>query len=75
MEHFTGLIRKNIDRIKTEFRKAKKLLEDAKLKCSIPNQIAGTDMEMENTKTFGEYSTCPALNTELCILYNGDVTP
>ena len=75
MEPFIQLVESNLEKIKIEFQKAKKLLEDVNLKCSIPNQIAGIDLKSNNTKTFGEYSLCPALNSELCILFNGDVTP
>jgi len=75
MEPFIQLVESNRDKIKIEFQKAKKLLEDEDLKCSIPNQISGIDLELNNTITYGEYSICPALETELCILYNGDVTP
>jgi MoaA/NifB/PqqE/SkfB family radical SAM enzyme len=75
MEPFIQLVESNLDKINIEFQRAKKLLGDANLKCSIPNQIAGIDLKSNNIKTFGEYSLCPALNSELCILYNGDVTP
>ena len=46
------------------------------LQCLVPDQMAGVALPLETQqKTHGSLSCCPALETELCIFFDGTVTP
>ncbi|MFW6015936.1 MAG: SPASM domain-containing protein [bacterium] len=76
MEEFTELISQNIEEIKTQFNKVESLYLDSNLKCIYPDQISGINLELEaSTKTYGDSRSCPSLNSQLCILYDGLVSP
>jgi MoaA/NifB/PqqE/SkfB family radical SAM enzyme len=45
------------------------------LKCIIPDQVQGLPMNFETVSTNNAKNKCPAVDNELCILYNGDILP
>jgi MoaA/NifB/PqqE/SkfB family radical SAM enzyme len=76
MDTFKKLVSDNLLNIKTQFKKAEKLYANTGLLCLYPNQLSGIQIGLENaTKTHGELISCPMIDKELCVLYNGDVTP
>lgn len=76
IEEFQYMIKNNLRQIKSDFTDIKKLYSDSELKCFLPSQVSGINLQTENTSlTYGELNKCPALKNELCFQYNGDVTP
>ena len=76
IEVFIDIVKSNIDKLREEFKKVKELFLDESIHCLIPTQISGINIGLDNLiKTNSELKECPALNNELCVLYNGDVTP
>ena len=78
IQGFINKIENSVSKIKEDFSEIEQLYANNKdqLKCLIPNQMAGILISNNKfTKTHGFLNHCPALDSELCILYNGDVTP
>lgn len=76
IEEFVGEVILNFEKIKTEFEAVKYLFELSEFGYFIPDQIAGINLGSNKyTETFGQKKICPALYSEMCILYNGDITP
>lgn len=76
IEKFENIVKQNIDNIKQQFLQVESIYKNTKLSFFYPNQIAGIKIGLnKTTKTHGEYIECPLLDKELCILYDGDVTP
>ncbi len=76
MENFIAMVRDNIDSLTDDFSMIQELYSGTELSCLIPDSIAGIPLNSDGTtQTFGRKYICPALDSELCILYNGDVTP
>jgi len=76
IEKFENIVKENIDNIKQQFLQVENLYKNTKLSYFYPNQIAGIEIGLnKTTKTHGEYLECPLLDNELCILYDGEVTP
>lgn len=80
IQGFIDKIQHKTDEIKQDFKKIRDLYHSDKnkkqLKCLIPDQMAGFSFSEQNfTQTHGSLKFCPALNNELCILYDGTVTP
>jgi len=76
IDEFIGIVKNNIDFINEQFEKGKKLFEETELQFLFPDQLAG--IRLFNSfaqKTHGSLNYCPALNKEVCILYDGKVTP
>jgi len=76
IDEFIDIVRNNIDFINKQFEKGKKMFEKTGLQFLFPDQLAG--IKLFNSfaqKTHGSLNYCPALNKELCILYDGAVTP
>jgi sulfatase maturation enzyme AslB (radical SAM superfamily) len=66
----------NLDTIKNDFLEVKMMFKDLDIKSFIPNQIAGIELNKgKNNDTCGSLEICPRIDKELCVLYNGDVTP
>jgi len=76
IDEFISIVKNDIDFISEQFEKGKKLFEKTNLQFLFPDQLAG--IRLYNSfaqKTHGSLNYCPALNKELCILYDGKVTP
>lgn len=62
--------------VRRDFIEAQRTMQAAGLPCFLPNRIKGVSLDIEGTNTtHGSIDECPAIDTELCILFNGDVTP
>ncbi len=57
------------------FTGVKKMFETTDLTCLIPDQIAGVPLDFKHQTTYGSKTTCPALENELTILYDGTIIP
>ncbi|MCC6836976.1 MAG: SPASM domain-containing protein [Bacteroidia bacterium] len=76
IETFVDSVKVNYDAIAEQFTKVNHLYANSGLQCLCPDQLAG--VEFKNplpTRTHGTMNTCPALDKELCILYDGTATP
>jgi MoaA/NifB/PqqE/SkfB family radical SAM enzyme len=69
-------IRNHVDEVAASFNHIAELYTDSGLQCLIPDQIGGITINSKGkTTTHGTMSHCPAINNELCILFDGTVTP
>jgi len=76
IESFQSIVRDNISAITRDFLKVMELYRDHPLQCIIPDQLSGIPLPLNHvTQTYGMKSDCPALMNELCIIFNGDITP
>lgn len=69
-------VRNNVGTVAKAFNTIAEMYKNSGLQCLIPDQIGGIAINsMGNTTTHGSMGHCPALDNELCILYDGTVTP
>ena len=73
---FLKYVKQNSAKISTAFENVAKMFEGSQLQCLIPDQIGGISIDTHyKTQSHGTMTTCPAIKNELCVLYNGNVTP
>lgn len=76
IEDFVEQVILNKERIIEDFKFIHSLFLRSELNAYYPKQISGVEIESESSiKSHGEKSVCPSLGKEICVLYNGDVTP
>jgi MoaA/NifB/PqqE/SkfB family radical SAM enzyme len=76
IERFINVVNRSYLSIIEQFDKASLLYNGADLHCLFPDQIAGIRLNSSKPAlTHGSLDFCPALNSELCILYDGTTTP
>lgn len=76
IEEFVSKFTSNFEQIRMEFEMVKSLFNRSELGYYIPTHVAGINIGSNNfTEIYGQKDNCPALYSEMCILYNGDVTP
>lgn len=69
-------VRTHVERVAAAFNHVAGLYAGSGLQCLIPDQIGGIAINSRgNTTTHGSMGHCPAIDNELCILYDGTVTP
>lgn len=69
-------VRNNVGTVAKAFNTIAEMYKNSGLQCLIPDQIGGIAINSKcNTTTHGSMGHCPALDNELCILYDGTVTP
>lgn len=76
IEVFQSAVNENLSLIKQQFSDIAEIYKGSCLRYMIPDQMAGFEIYFkEAIQTHGTMKTCPALEKELCILYDGTVTP
>jgi MoaA/NifB/PqqE/SkfB family radical SAM enzyme len=76
IETFISAVKNNYYTIIEQFEAVDELYKNSNLQCLYPDQLAGVELKNpKTTQTHGTMQNCPALNNELCILYDGTVTP
>jgi len=76
IEIFVEKVNENNRNISEQFQKVTELYSNSTLQCLYPDQLAGIQLRVsKSTQTHGTMKICPALNKELCIFYDGIVTP
>ncbi len=76
IEVFVKLVEDNKGKIKQQFNQVAELYNDSNLQYHLPDQLAGITLNSEYAKqTHGSMKNCPILDRELCILFDGTVTP
>ena len=69
-------VKDHVKSIAKSFSVIAEMYSESGLQCLIPDQIGGIAINSKgNTTTHGSMGHCPAIDNELCILYNGSVTP
>ncbi|MCR9290642.1 MAG: radical SAM protein [Bacteroidetes bacterium] len=73
---FVNLVENNKEEIKQQFNQVAELYNHSSLQYHLPDQLAGINLNSKYTKqTHGSMQDCPILDKELCILFDGTVTP
>lgn len=76
IEPFVTMVLQRLKQIRDTYAFITRLYEGSGLVCLLPDQIHGITVRQSGTApTCGSRKSCPALDEELCILVNGDVTP
>jgi MoaA/NifB/PqqE/SkfB family radical SAM enzyme len=76
IETFVALVNQRTQNISEQFYKVTELYANSTLQCLYPDQLAGIQLKViKSTQTHGTMQSCPALNKELCIFYDGTITP
>ena len=76
IEPFVELVNEQTQNITEQFRKVTELFSNSTFQCLYPDQLAGVQLKVAKpTQTHGTMQSCPALNKELCIFYDGTTTP
>lgn len=76
IETFVELVNQQTQNISEQFQKVTELYANSTLQCLYPDQLAGIQLKVaQPTQTHGTMQSCPALNKELCIFYDGSTTP
>ncbi|MDR3129358.1 MAG: SPASM domain-containing protein [Tannerellaceae bacterium] len=76
IEIFVDAVRRNYQSILEQFEQGEKLYANSGLQYLYPDQLAGIKLRIKKfTQTHGTMKQCPALDKELCILYDGTIIP
>lgn len=76
IEPFIKLVHEQKQNISEQFKVTSELYLNSDLQCLYPDQLAGVQLNNnQSTQTHGTMQNCPALNKELCIFYDGTITP
>lgn len=76
IETFVDLVNQQNQSISEQFQKVTELYANSNLQFLYPDQLAGIQLKVAKpTQTHGTMQSCPALNKELCIFYDGTTTP
>lgn len=76
IEPFVALVTDQAEHLRQTYAAIADLYAGSGLTCLLPDQIHGIPIRRgEVAPTCGTLPSCPALDQELCILFNGDVTP
>ncbi len=76
IELFVSMVKDAKENIQKQFDEVQALYSDSNLQCLLPDQLAGIQiLSQKATVTHGSMQSCPILEKELCIFYEGTTTP
>ena len=76
IEPFAQLVHARADDLKRAFSKVTELYRGRPVTCLLPDRVQGLTITTEGTRaTHGGLPRCPVIDRELCVLYDGTVTP
>lgn len=76
IEPFRAMVDARAEELRDAFRRAAEAFRGKGVTCHLPDQVQGTVISPENTvPTYGGRDRCPAIDQELCVLYDGTATP
>lgn len=76
IETFQEMVRARADELRLAFREVAALYRGQQVACYLPDRIQGVPISSDGTQaTYGGRSGCPAIERELCVLFDGTVTP
>lgn len=76
IEPFRHLVRARADELRRAFGEVADLYRGRPIACFLPDRIQGIAISSEGTRTpHGGLQRCPAIDRELCVLFDGTVTP
>ncbi len=76
IDTFVSSVKENYNQIIEQFESVYELYKNSSLQHLLPDQLAGISLkDTRLTQTHGTMKSCPALDKELCVLFDGTVTP
>jgi len=76
IETFQELVRARADDLRRAFREVIELYRGRSVACYLPDHIQGVVIATSGTQaTYGGRTRCPAIDREMCVLFDGTVTP
>lgn len=76
IETFQQLVRTRSDDLRRAFREVIELYRGRSVACYLPDRIQGVAITTSGTQaTYGNRTRCPAIDRELCVLFDGTATP
>lgn len=76
IESFVEVVKDKMDFISSQFDMVREMYLGSSLQCLYPDQLAGINLNAKKTtQTHGTMLSCPALRKELCIYYDGSISP
>lgn len=76
IEPFVELVHQRADDLRRAFSQVTELYRDQSVRCLLPDRVQGLAIAEEGTQaTHGGLPRCPVIDQELCVLYDGTVTP
>lgn len=76
IDTFVSAVKDNYNLITEQFESVYELYKNSSLQYLFPDQLAGISLkDTRFTQTHGTMKSCPALDKELCVLFDGTVTP
>jgi MoaA/NifB/PqqE/SkfB family radical SAM enzyme len=76
IERFRDLVRARADDLRSAFREVSDLYRGRAVACFLPDRVQGIAIASEGARaTYGGRQRCPAIDRELCVLFDGTVTP
>ncbi len=76
IEPFQELVRARVDDLRRAFAEVSEIYLGQRVACFLPDSIQGTQITKDGTRpTNGALARCPAIDRELCVLFDGTVTP
>lgn len=76
IEPFRDLVASRSGELRAAFREVADLYAGRRVSCHMPDRIQGIVIAEGHTRaTYGGRARCPAVNSELCVLFDGTVTP
>lgn len=76
IEPFREMVQQRADYLRSAFEEAKAVFSGTGLRCILPDQVQGIHLGSSVAQTtYGSRNSCPAIESELCVLYDGTATP
>ncbi len=73
---FRDMVAARADELRAAFARAAEAFRGKDVTCHLPDRVQGTILAAESSvQTYGGRERCPAIEQELCVLYDGTVTP
>lgn len=76
IEPFQAMVRARADDLRAAFRDVADMYRGRPVGCYLPDRVQGVTITSNGTQaTYGGRARCPAIDRELCVLFDGTVTP
>ena len=73
---FREKVNSRLDALRLALAEVTQLYRDRAVRCFLPDRVQGFEVgSQESQKTYGGRTRCPAIERELCVLFDGTVTP
>lgn len=76
IEPFRAMVAARVDELRVAFSRAAEAFRGKSVTCHLPDRVQDTVISAEGAvQTYGGIDRCPAIEQELCVLYDGTATP